>query len=106
MWSVNGQNLTMVEGDWGLSLPLTVSGVDFANNDTVRLTIKDSVNGTTLIEKEYTDISENTVDLNITEEESEKLTVGGYVYSLDWYQDGAFMCNIIPFANLRVVEKA
>lgn len=106
MWNVSGYNLTMAEGDWGLILPVTIEGTTFSAQDEVKLTFKDSVNGVTLFEKTFTDISDNTVNLELTEEESAALPVGSYVYRLDWYQNGAFMCNIIPVSALRVVDKA
>ena len=106
MWVVNGQDLKMTEGDFGLKLPVTISGATFSNNDEVKLIIKDEKNGNTVITKTFDNITENTVDLEITEAETARLTVGSFVYSLDWYQDGAFMCNIIPCAALKVVDKA
>ena len=104
MWNVNGTMLTMAEGDWGVKLPVTVSGVTFANSDSVKIVIKSGE--TTIIEKEYTSITQNTVNLELTEAESALLPVGSYVYRLDWYQDGAFMCNIIPISTFKVVDKA
>lgn len=104
MWNVNGTMLTMAEGDWGVKLPVTVSGVTFANNDSVKIVIKSGE--TTIIEKEYTSITQNTVNIELTEAESALLPVGSYVYRLDWYQDGAFMCNIIPISTFKVVDKA
>lgn len=105
-WSVNAHNLTMAEGDWGISIPLTVRGVTFSAHDEMELTIKTAVNGTVLVDKVFTGITDNTVNFVLTEAESALLPVGQYVYLLDWYQNGAFMCNIIPSATLRVVEKA
>lgn len=105
-WEVTGNTLQMTEGDYGIALPVTISGVTFTNADAVKLTIKNRVNGTAMIEKTFTSISENTVELVLTASDSEKLKVGAYVYVLDWYQDGAFMCNIIPVATLKVVDKA
>ena len=96
----------MAEGDWGLTLPVTINGTTLTEHDEIKLIFKDAINGNTLFEKNYTDISDNTVDFVITEAETALLPVGSYVYSLDWYQDGAFMCNIIPTATLRVVDKA
>ena len=59
------------------------------------------------VEARYIDgIIENTVNLELTEQDTALLPVGAYVYSLDWYQSGNFMCNIIPYASLRVVDKA
>lgn len=106
MWAVNGQALNMVEGDWGIKLPVTVNGTTFAANDELRLTFKTAVNGDTILTKTFADITGNTVDLELTEAESALFPVGTYVYAIDWFQDGAFMCNVIPFATFKVVEKA
>lgn len=104
MWNVNGITLNMTEGDWGVKLPVTVTGVTFTANDSVRIKIQRGE--TTIIEKEYTNITQNTFDLEFTEAESALLPVGSYLYSLDWYQDGAFMCNIIPSGMFLVGDKA
>lgn len=104
MWNVNGITLNMTEGDWGVKLPVTVTGVTFTANDSVRIKIQRDE--TAIIEKEYTNITNNTFDLEFTEAESELLPVGSYLYSLDWYQDGAFMCNIIPSGLFMVGDKA
>lgn len=106
MWNTTGLNLQMCEGDFGIDLPITISGTTFVNTDSLKLTIKDFVNGTTLIEKDYTAITNNTINLILTSSESALLPVGKYVYSLDWYQSGQFMCNIIPISSFKVVEKA
>lgn len=106
MWNVNGHELKMCEGDWGIKLPVTISGTTLTASDELKLVIKKSQNGDALITKVYTDISENTVELEFTEAESALLSVGTYYYTLDWYQSGAFMCNIIACATLRVVDKA
>ena len=106
MWNANGNNLQMCEGDWGIKLPVSVDGTTFSANDVLRFTFKDQKNGTLLLTKEYTDIQENTVNLEFTEEDTSVFAVGIYAYALDWYQNGAFMCNIIPAALLKVVDKA
>lgn len=106
MWAVNGQDLKMVEGDFGIKLPVTVEGAAFSENDEIKITLKSAMNGDTILTKSFKNISENTVDLELTENDSETLAVGTYCYSLDWYQDGAFMCNIIPSALFKVVDKA
>lgn len=104
MWVVSGTSLSMAEGDWGVELPVTVSGATFSANDSLKIVIKNGE--TTLVEKEYTNITQNTVKLELTEAESALLPIGVYVYRLDWYQDGAFMCNIIPVSTFKVVDKA
>ena len=96
----------MVEGDFGLELPITISGATFAAGDELCMTFKTAANGTTILTKTFGNIQNNTVKLVLTEEESALFAVGSYVYALDWYQDGVFLCNIIPCAGLRVVDKA
>ena len=106
MWNVTNQSLMMTEGDFGVQLPVTISGVEFSAADSVKFIIKSVVNGSVIIEKTFTDITDNTFNLDITEAESALLKVGSYVYALDWYQSGAFMCNIVQIGSFKVVEKA
>jgi len=96
----------MAEGDFGLLLPATVEGITFGENDSLKFTFKDTMNGETILEKDFSEAVDNTVQLVFTEEESELFPVGSYVYRLDWYQAGSFMCNIIEAANFKVVDKA
>lgn len=105
MWRTSQNNISMAENDYGLQLPITVNGIEFTVNDVLKFVFKDSKNGTEILAKEYTPI-ENTAQLEFTEVESALFPVGRYVYSLDWYQDGNFMCNIIPLASFEVVDKA
>lgn len=106
MWYVQGENLTMAEGDYGLQLPVKIDGTTFAANDSVKFIFKDAPNGNIILEKSFTAIQQNTVNLELSEAESALFPVGTYVYTLDWYEDGNFMCNIIPQAKFMVVDKA
>ena len=106
MWTVNGKDLCMCEGDWGIELPLVVNGIKPSGTDGIKLTIKTEKNETVLLEKNFTNITKNTINLKLTEQETEQLPVGKYVYSIDWYQNGSFRCNIIPFAIFKVIDKA
>lgn len=106
MWEVYKTTLQMVEGDFGLALPFDVKGTDITANDVLRFTFKDKLNGETLLTKEYTNIQQNSASLEFTEAESALFPVGDYVYSLDWYQDGLFMGNLVKCAAFKVVEKA
>ena len=106
MWNANNQDLKMCEGDWGIQLPVTVSGTTLSAQDELKFTFKSIINGHVILEKTFSGISENTVNLELTEAESALFTVGTYYYCLDWYQNGVFMCNIIPIAQFKVVDKA
>ena len=105
MWIVSGHDLKMAEGDYGLTLPVSISGAEFSISDTIRLTFKTAKNGETILTKEYTPV-EGVINLELTEAESALFSVGSYVYCLDWYQSGNFMCNVVPVAVFKVVDKA
>ena len=106
MFTVIGNEIQMTEADYGIKLPVTISGTTLTASDEILFTIKKQRKGDTVLTKTYTNITQNTFDIEITEAESALLHVGNYVYSLDWYQSGAFMCNIIPLAAFKVGEKA
>lgn len=109
MWAVIGNNLQMAEGDYGIILPVEMEseeGVTLGALDSIKIVFKTSINGDLILEKNYDGIENNTVDLEFTKEESALFPVGSYVYGLDWYQDGNFMCNIITSALFKVVDKA
>lgn len=102
-WSTKDNEIYMIQGDYGIGLPITVYDVFILENDYVKITIKkeDQV----ILEKIFTKVRENTIFLNLTEEESALLDVGLYSYSIDWYRDGAFIYNIIPASSFRVVAR-
>ena len=103
MWDSAGNNISMCGGDWGIELPITLSGVTLGEHDSLKITI---ANEAPLIVKEFTNITKNTINLVLTQAESALLPVGTYVYSLDWYQDGSFLCNIIKYGLFLVGDKA
>ena len=105
-WEVSGNSISMAEGDFGVKLPMTISGTTFAASDSVKLDIKSEPDGEAIVSKEFTNIQQNTVNIELTEAESALLPVGNYVYVMDWYQSGVFMCNIITKAAFKVVDKA
>ena len=107
-WSANDETneLSMARGDFGIQLPIKIEDITLASGDSIKIAITSRMNGTAIIEKEYTNIQNSTVNLELTEAESAKLPVGNYFYILDWYQDGNFMCNIINDGVFRVVKKA
>lgn len=106
MWVAIGTTLQMTEDDYGLSLPVIVEGTTLGDSDSLKIVIKDTVDGETILEKEYHGITDNQVELVFTQAESALLPVGNYVYRLDWYQNGLFMCNLIKVGSFRVVNKA
>ena len=108
MWGTNELTVTMAEGDFGFALPveINIEGVTLGALDSIKIVFKTAKNGTVILEKNYDGIENDTVNLEFTAEESELFPVGYYVYSIDWYQSGNFMCNLVPCATLKVVDKA
>ena len=108
MWVVNAPNdpnIKMAEGDFGIILPIKVKGLNFSAADSIDIVIKSKFNGEDLIHKTYNNIENDTVPFELTEAESALLPIGQYVYRIDWYQNGNFMCNIIVQGTLKVVDK-
>lgn len=106
MWNVSDLTIKMAEGDWGVALPIAVTGTTFTAADELAFVIKTKMNGDEILTKTFGTITQNTISLELTEAESALLPVGGYVWRLDWYQDGAFLCNVVPNATFKVVDKA
>lgn len=107
MWAVsNGYDLQMTEGDYGIDLPITLTGSNFSSGDVAEFVIKSAVNGTTKVTKTITSVENDVININLDSTDTAALPVGTYVYGLDWYRSGEFMCNIIPYATFKVVEKA
>lgn len=108
-------NIAMAEGDYNVYLPIYFvfadSSQSIAETDSVTITIAKiyNVNGMeaqeTLLEKTFTGITNNTLNLFFTEEESNMLPKGQYRYSLDWWRDGEFMCNLIERQIFSVRDK-
>ena len=105
-WTVTGQTLCMSEDDFGNALPMELKGMTLGAQDCIRMDIKDHMNGSTILTKEWSDIQQNTVSIVFTEEESKLLPVGTYVYNLAWYQEGNFRNYIIECATLKVGDVA
>ena len=101
----NGKKIIMTEGDYGLSLPITINGTTFEPNDNIKLVIKRVANGEEVLSKNYSNIENNTFEFILTEEESKLLTPFDYVYTLDWFRDGKFLCNIIKDGAFQVEDK-
>ena len=106
MWNVNGNDLKMCEGDYGIALPIKINGMTFASGDCVKITFKDENNGNEILVKDYSSVNNNTVNLEFTQEESALFPVGNYVYRMDAYQNGNYLNNIVPSASLKVVDVA
>ena len=104
MWTIlAGQTIQMVDGDYGLELPIMINGVTLGGSDEIMLKI--ARGNDVLIEKTYGNISDNKVNPVLSEAETALLPVGNYCWGLDWYRDGVFMCNVVARNGFKVVDK-
>lgn len=107
MWTVKDNiNISMDEGDWGVELPIQVTGTTLTASDALRLSILDGRDGAAVITKEFSNVQNNAISLELTHAESQKLRPRSYVWRLDWYQSGSFHCNLINGASFKVVDGA
>lgn len=103
MWKTSNANISMTVGDYGIDLPITVTGVQFGENDAIRFRVADGSDER--LNKVFDHISDNTFNVKLTKADSDALPVGQYRYALDWFRDHVFMCNIIPSGEFKVVGK-
>ena len=101
----SGKKIIMTEGDYGLDLPIKIVGATLQSNDEIRMLIKTQRNGTVLLEKNFENIQNNTIDFSLTKEESSVFKPVNYVYVLDWYRDNEFLCNLVPDGTFKVEDK-
>ena len=107
MWAAKGNNIEMDEGDWGVALPISVSvGTTITASDHFKLDILDGHNGSVIISKDYSNISNDTIQLALTQAETAKLKPRSYVWRLAWYQSGTFNCFLVPEASFKVGDTA
>lgn len=99
------KKIIMTEGDYGISLPLTITGGTISSEDTLKFSIKKCAGDETIIDKKLSNNGENKFELKFTEEETKKLKVGTYTYNIDWFRDGTFMNNIIKKEKFEVEDK-
>ena len=105
MWAANGDKISMVEGEYGISLPLTITGITIASGDTITFTVRKARDTEVLLEKPFTNVQSGTISLVLTETESENLPVGKYQYVIDWWQEASFEANLVHKGSFEVVAK-
>ena len=106
MWAALGTNLKMTEDDYGVPIYFSVKNAKFSTLDSIKLTVKDTINGTEKFSKTISNLSGNIFQLYLTAAESALLPIGQYIYSLDWYCNEVFLCNLVAASSLIVTEKA
>ena len=97
--------LSMVEGDYGLTLPLIINGITISTDDKLNFYIKKDKNSEKIVDQNYENIENNTINLTFSKEESDRLPIGNYKYAIDWYKQDTFCGNIIKEKDFEVEDK-
>ena len=106
MWEAQNSTIRMSEGDYGVALPFSVKGVTLTASDCIKFVFKDKPEGETILTKEYTNIQNNSANLMFTAAESALFEPGIYTYTMEWYQNGSFQCNVIENGVFKVGDVA
>ena len=110
MFKVDEENkrIEMIEGDFGITLPIEINieGTELTSTDKFVLKIFKEINEDAIIEKIFENVTNNTIELKFTEDENSKLKVGRYYYDIDWFQEDVFLSNILARKRFIVNEKA
>lgn len=108
MWRVNQSTnaLTMTQGDYGVELPVTITGAELTESDRLDFVILSGMQGTEIVKKTYDDLTSGDFAIALTAQQSAALPCGRYVYRIDWYRNGTFMDNIVQSAPFVVEAKA
>ena len=104
MWDAGLGNIGMVEGEFGVGLPITFSGITFNTYDHLALRIFKEKD-TSIVVKDYSPVSNGTINLELTAAESALLPPGSYHYEVDWYQNGALLYTLLRNKHFFVIEK-
>ena len=111
MYKIDGLNIKMTEGDYGVILPIeleTENEETFDVDDFFAMKIYDGLNTLPLITKiyEYSEFENDTIPFTLTQEETALLKVGNeYIYDIEWYQNDIFQCCIVEKKSYGITEK-
>lgn len=107
MFIVEDGKISIIEGDFGIVLPIQLEMEDgITPDDCFAFKIYEKINEKPIVEKVYKNIKDNTIPLKLEENDSKLLKVGTYYYDLDWLQENSFLNNIIAKEKFQVKEKA
>lgn len=104
MFKIDKKNIRMNEGDFGLKLPMTITNV--LETDDLMFNIK-TCDGSDVLSKKLTyNSTTKKYELELTEEESNKLEKKRYRYSILQLRDGALQNTIVTDLTFEVISGA
>jgi len=103
MFSINGLNIAMFEGDYGERLPINVEKGEILDGDILKVIIK-TVRHQEIINKEIELSEDDSFIFFLTKEESAKLSKGTYLWSLKQYREG-YLLDTLTANNIFKVKR-
>lgn len=102
MFNVNNYTIKMYEGDFGEVLPFEITEGEILENDTLRFIIQNKAY-TEIINKVMT-VIENKFDFSLTQEESNLLQAGEYLWGLKQYRGYALVDTLTANNKFEVIR--
>ncbi len=102
-WDKKTSTITMDAGDFGVGLSCDVKGMTLTATDCLRFRLQDVLTGETLVQKDFTNIQSNHLELVLTKADSDLLPRGIYAYTWEWFQNNILQYALISNAVFRVV---
>ena len=104
MWNKENNKISMTKGDYGIALPITITGIEIESGEQIIFYLK-KTNNEEVLKKIFENLKDNTFDLEFTKEESERLEIGTYLYNIDWYKENVFLGNIVKNEIFEISER-
>lgn len=105
-FNIKGNRITMNAYDYGLQLPIDVEEGNFEDNDKMLFELKKSKDSVALISKEYVNALSDTNKfrffLEFTQQESEELPPGNYVYYIKYIKNGELRDTLVSGEDFKI----
>lgn len=104
MFRVNGTYLKMNEGDYGDVISFKLTSETILTTDTIKFIIEDIKTKNNIIVKECDVIDTSTFETSLSQEDTNKLLIGSYIWGIIQERDGELI-DTLTIDNSLVVER-
>lgn len=104
MLRVNGKQLIMNQGDYGETITFKLCHGNILENDTVTVIIEDKRTLNNVLEIAADIVDSTTFEITITEQQTDLLPVGTYLWGILWERDGVLV-DTLEVNNYLTVER-
>lgn len=104
MFRVNGTYLKMNEGDYGDILTFKLIEGTIYRTDDIKFVIEDYKTKEDIVTIECTYVDDNSFEMSLTQEDTNKLSIGNYLWGIIQERDGELV-DTLSIDNNLVVER-